>query len=824
MTTLFLDYEGGNDNYGGSSFALLASGTDGRITSTTFSAAGASFPNDGSLINQYLSIFNGSIYAVYQIIAWLSGTSLTIAAISGGTALANQAVDQQYYIGGRWKTLTTGATAVRIVPGDTLRFMASPEPTSVGNAEWRDWFSDGARPYTNANISSSTNATPIEITTSAAHNFVTGDFVCIDQHNTNTFANGLWKVTYVSATKFTLDGSVGNGVGGGTGTARYFSNRVVELATACTQKIADCSLQEGAWTASANVTASVSVADFKAHYGSAEIAIGESFATGLAAYFPTGALDLSGYQQLSLTIKQVSGTVLADNDLTIKLCSDTAGATPVDTINLKSPKLLTNWTTLTVNTGAALGASIQSVALYVNTDSGAQTIRIGQLVACKAASANDSLTLSSLIGKSSETTNRAWYPIMSVRGRAVMLDSYGPSGSMPRYANTPDPKGYVGTSEAAAATLKREAILVSLVASGAHPEFSTTEAGLLASRTLLSGGWDRTNMSTQSGDSWYDSANCGPTQLYLQHSYVNAERFSFVRTTQGLQLNTDNFASVSRIGSAGAVQAGLVIVSSNECVITDVCGYSSNPLQMAQSDRCVVSNLRSVGGGTFLQSNNCIIDNFDIALSHYAVLTANYAYSSGSILRNGTIRNYANSYGALWAFYGDLYLQNVVLTSPLLVESNVLNSDWRVFSHNHDNTINDRRIFMEQGLVRTDATVVHGAAAYSWKVSPLSATVRAAHYPMFFPLAKIALAANISKTIGVWMRRDNTGLTMKLVCKGGQIAGIAADVTASMIAAINTWELVSITLTPTETGVVELEAHAYGGATYNGWVSEMEIA
>jgi len=58
----------------------------------------------------------------------------------------------------------------------------------------------------------------------------------------------------------------------------------------------------------------------------------------------------------------------------------------------------------------------------------------------------------------------------------------------------------------------------------------------------------------------------------------------------------------------------------------------------------------------------------------------------------------------------------------------------------------------------------------------------------------------------------------------GQIAGIASDVSASMTYAEDLWESVSITLTPTETGVVELEAHAYGGATYNGWVSKMEIA
>jgi len=126
-------------------------------------------------------------------------------------------------------------------------------------------------------------------------------------------------------------------------------------------------------------------------------------------------------------------------------------------------------------------------------------------------------------------------------------------------------------------------------------------------------------------------------------------------------------------------------------------------------------------------------------------------------------------------------------------------------------------------VIIQDTTMAYGTASSSWKMSPVSTTL-SADWPLYLPLRGIALAANVTKTIGFWMRRSNTGLTMKLVCKGGQLAGIASDVTSSMTAAADTWEQVSITLTPTETGVVELEAHAYGGATYNGWVSKMEMA
>jgi len=71
-------------------------------------------------------------------------------------------------------------------------------------------------------ITSSTNATPIVIT-STAHGFANGDLVFIDGHATNTAANGFWKIANVAANTFELTNpitgtnAVGNGVGGATG-------------------------------------------------------------------------------------------------------------------------------------------------------------------------------------------------------------------------------------------------------------------------------------------------------------------------------------------------------------------------------------------------------------------------------------------------------------------------------------------------------------------------------------------------------------------------------------------------------------------------------
>ncbi len=72
-------------------------------------------------------------------------------------------------------------------------------------------------------IASSTDATPIVVTTSVAHGFVVGNTVVVANHVDNVAANGTWVVAAVpTTTSFTLTASVGSGAGPGSGgTATY---------------------------------------------------------------------------------------------------------------------------------------------------------------------------------------------------------------------------------------------------------------------------------------------------------------------------------------------------------------------------------------------------------------------------------------------------------------------------------------------------------------------------------------------------------------------------------------------------------------------------
>lgn len=705
----------------------------------------------------------------------------------------------------RWKTLTDGATAARIGPGDEIRMMGSPAPTSLGiNATWTS-----GQQQTAKNITGATNATPISITC-AGHGYSTGDTVVLASVGGNTSANGVWEITVTGTDTFTLDGSVGNATWTSGGTVRQINNAVVRLASPLTQEIASTGMRTTAWTASTNVTTSLSTTT-REHYVSDSIAIGAAFTTGKAAYFPTGTLDLSGYQQVSFWIRQTSGTLGAAGSIDLRLCSDTTGNTAVNTINVPALNASSAWHVFTVDLGTNLGSSIQSIALYVNTDNGAQTFLLSNIIACKASSAADSLTLQSLIGKN--VTGETFWPIQSIKGTRVLLDF--------RLATLPSiVVGYYGTSETCT-TYKRETIKIGPTTSSL---LTINDSGTDGSLITFTGGWDRTAMTTQNLQTWLD----------------------------GLSPNTPSFTAASK----------------NYFSISDVAvtrfdglyslGLNCNFLDLYFIALSAVSNaIASVGAGSKVRFGHILGNTFQGPVARSLTYVIDYligcnsggVYSGmeGPILGGTSSATIANcpSSGVEFNTNGTLRASNLIFNTPIALSSTGNNAnvyldnckinsttfatftayrDGIIYSSNHDQVAGANRIEMEGGTILSAVDQRHTASGISWKMQPTNSTTRNSLRPVILSLAKVACAASSLVTVKTWMRRDNTGLTMRLVCKGGQISGVTSDVVSAMTAAADTWEELTITFTPSVAGVVEITAEAWGGTTYSGWVDDMTIS
>jgi hypothetical protein len=113
----------------------------------------------------------------------------------------------------------------------------------------------------------------------------------------------------------------------------------------------------------------------------------------------------------------------------LKLCSDTAGNTVVNTITFDMRQYYTQnkWVPIVVDTGAALGSNIQSVALHKldqNNYTSTQYFHICNVVACKASSAADSITHKSLIGMNT-AADKSWYPVQWMHKGLIKLAAQG---------------------------------------------------------------------------------------------------------------------------------------------------------------------------------------------------------------------------------------------------------------------------------------------------------------------------------------------------------------------------------------------------------------
>jgi hypothetical protein len=754
----------------------------------------------------------------------------------------------------RWKTFTSGATAARIAPGDTIRVMGSPAPTSLGmTATW----TNGPMPAAK-NIVSSTNATPIVMTVTG-HGYANGDTVMILSHTTNTNAVGVWEIANQTANTFELVGSTGNGVGGATGTVSNINNRKVKLNAALTQTVASHNnIGEGrtAWTASASVTATLSSTTKQADV-SDSIAVAAAFTTGKAAYKATGTLNLSGYKQISFWIQQTVGTVIVAGDVQFRLCSDVAGVTTVNTIAIPALDGTTRWTPFTVDTGAALGASIQSIAFDVNVDRGAQTFLISNIIACKDSTSADSITLSSLIGKN--TTGETWYGVQSIVGTRLLLDQI-PTLTSQSTSN----RGYTGTTETVT-TYKRET-----VKPGVGVTSTITDSGTSGSPITYSGGWDRTNMSSQTLETWLDGqTGIGTTGISAGNTFNVISNFAAVRYLTGFAIGgVDNIATLiaanncnkgiaasgTRVSitcpyimQTGHTQAGITDAGNNSnltfgknynaantSINIGTSGGASCTINTGYDVRNAFSGILITGLNSFLNSpsvsycddSGITIQSFTTIISPTITNNIGYAISGGASARVYSLVSSGNTLGGVRIVSTPMRLFNSTISEGTQIS--VASQDYYGYvstSIKHDATADNHRIYVDQDTIFSDATTRHTASGISWKYSVLNSG-RLSTSPLKIPVATIPCAASVARTVKLWFYRSNANMIGLLRIRGGQIGGVSADVSSITSGSASTWEQLSITFTPSEAGVVDIEAGYYttdGALTYTGYIDDFSV-
>lgn len=763
-STFYLDYELGND---------ATTNTPLGWWSVAFTGGTTAAPSAGDTVT------GGS-----------SGSTakMTAVVLSGGSWAGNDAAGTMYFygksaafqseevtwtgghmdIGGdftycAWKTITSGATAARIAPGDVIRIAKSPAPTSIGNATW----------------------TSLSKTVTLA----SSQTLTVDNCETKWTENGSGDCT-CSAIAVATDAKQGS----------Y-----------CMKFLMDAAVQTGT---------------MQAYYKISDAGI-----------------DFSAYQKLSFWIKNEAA--IADGESWyVCLCSDVAGATVVDTFKVPAIPSTASWLPLTLTKvgGGNLGSAIKSVAVWTGTTAptASKYIYIDNIIACT----TNGLNLQSLISKNTleQSTisatgygNEAWYGIQSIDGVTVLLDN-----ATSTKAN--DGRGYYtsGTSPETITTYKRET-LKPLIHAGLWDSTLNyvIDSGTSGNYIEFQGGYD-TGTNQQTGDTLLDGLNGYGRGFYCYlGNYIKINWLGFFRfyvgiSTEGRKLitfenisnlNNNNFGIYTNKGDTKFTITNILNANNNAQYGLYFHNESSNSnnfniINIGAANNNLLEGIRHNGSNFLFQNIGQLCNNKNYGLSINSGLLS--TFNKISEIKNN---NYGIFFQGEFNKLYDITTSNNVTGSLFIAGSNnyilkasIGESAICTFYSGSYNMYNIKAyvnnisgysyIHCGYGLIISQDTIRHTASGVAWQLSPTNAE-RDVNYPLELSIAKIAVASSSEVTVKAWVKLSHASdIGAKLICKGGQISGVATDVTDTKTADTD-WEELSISFTPTEAGVIEILAQAY---------------
>ena len=766
-----------------------------------------------------------------------------------------------------WKTPKTGATNARIQPGDVIRIAKSPAPTSLGvTGQLTRDTSVGSHASESTFFSNftSTNTTPI-VCTKASHGLIDGDIIKISGHATNTNANSVWIVANVTEDTFELEGSIGNGVGSSSGSVYRITTRGCVLSSAITKSIETC---ETNWTAGANVTSANASASYSPKQGNYQVTIitaaGHSGAGIIAKQALPASLDLSGYKQICFWFKTVT-TALASGDLLLKLYSDTDCASEVESLTIPAITVTGTgyWHPIVINKGSALSSTVQGIAIYATKALASKTYIMDNFFAAKDASADDSLTLRSLISTDSSDQVSfvdGWYAIQSIVDRLIMFDSK-PTNAV---GNS---KGYFNTSNASASLYKRDPTFVTWNTFSVS-DLIANEAGTAGNYIEYSGGWN-TSTDLQDGETIFDATIAHSTHngFYVNFAYVKIDHIGVVRGGNGIyygpsgdygyigvipiasycyyygvQINTcDGFNIETIYDCMGSDRYGLFITTATDCIVDKIYrangttgSYSGIGLhsfggrinEIFQASHNEQSGVILASSATYRESEIQKIheasynDISGLTFSGYGrvgYLKAEYNDEYGLVAQSAAspesrfynIETNGNASGGINMAYGyNKYFYNVVNNEATKVTVPATQPQMQFFGKwQGDPNIN--KIYFLGGIAETQESVTQSGSGYAWQIA-FSDESSNANNPFAIEIARILCAADSLVTVKCYVKKSHaTNVAAKLYADGMQLAGMTSLVYEDTKADDTDWEELSISFTPTEAGVVIIKMVAW---------------
>jgi hypothetical protein len=295
----------------------------------------------------------------------------------------------------------------------------------------------------------------------------------------------------------------------------------------------------------------------------------------------------------------------------------------------------------------------------------------------------------------------------------------------------------------------------------------------------------------------------------------------------GIYFGSSNNNTITTISNANSnSSSGIYFNSSNNNTSTTISNANSNAsygVYFGSSNNNTITTISNANSnanyGVYLNSsNNNIITTISNAKSNaiYGIFLSN---SSNNTIKVGS------STGAT-GFYSDAginYFKNSTFNQATEFSSTSSPANNWVWSLNHDNTEGNHWGFTYQATVNRQTAVVHGTEPVAWKTA-ITGSTRTTAYPVKLKIAEVAFNAGSLVTVKAWVKKDHaTNVACKLAAYANTSVGINTNVSATKASDTN-WEELTITFTPTVAGVTEIYLESwYVSGNSNTYVGTITV-
>ena len=321
---------------------------------------------------------------------------------------------------------------------------------------------------------------------------------------------------------------------------------------------------------------------------------------------------------------------------------------------------------------------------------------------------------------------------------------------------------------------------------------TVSSSGNSTSALIISGGWDLAT-ETQTGQTWFRQKhgtfnNRYGYGLYMTgKSYTNLDKLNFLRYSYGIYSTNSNNNTIASATCNSNNNHGIYYISSNNNTITSATCNSNNNYGIYYYSG---SNNNTITSAT-CNSNN-----------KYGIY-----YSSGS--SNNTIYTLSTTGNTTAGICSD-NASNICHSATIAESTKVITGTaYYADTRQYINNLGGNSYVYSNYATANSQAATAGGTGKEWKFAITNAA-RNSNYPFYIPIARVAVGSSGKVTVKVYFKKSGTGIAGALRCRYGQItwSDAAQDI---IVTCPNDTSRNQVTLefTPTEAGVVEIEAGAW---------------